>query len=250
MKNIAASFLVLLFVFQSYAQEKRVYLNFFTGVASFKTDITPVMGDGFKSTDLYSLAPSGIGVGVEVLKNTFINAHFGTHRLYNDYLRASNDNGGYATWNTPATARNFGLKLKYQFNLPKSFKITPFVGYSVSYISQPAVGYSPYRQRGGSTSSGSINGVPIATVRDSIFSSTEFISNTFSGLSAGGELAYEFKNKLSLYLSYSLFYSTKYYAVQYGEYHSTAYPTQKAYTSFGKSGYFYQIGIRYLMANF
>ena len=236
-------------MFQAAAQERRVYMNFFTGVAAFKTDISQIEGTGFKSTDLYSMAPTGIGVGVELLKNTFINAHFGTHRLYNDYLRVSTDNAGLATWNSPATARNFGLKLKYQFNLPKSFKITPFMGYSISFISQPAVGNSPYRKRGGATSYGSINGVPTDTTISSIYSSTEFISNTFSGLSAGSELAYEFKNKLSLYLSYSLFYSSKYYAVQYGEYHSTAYPRQKAYTSFGKSGHFYQIGLRYLISN-
>ncbi len=85
--------------------------------------------------------------------------------------------------------------------------------------------------------------------RDSIYASTAFITNTFSGFTIGGTLTYQLKEALSLYGAYTLFYSRKYYAIQYGEYHSTAIDTQRANIGFGKQGHFYQIGLRYHIGN-
>ncbi|MFK8039555.1 MAG: hypothetical protein AB8B74_14790 [Crocinitomicaceae bacterium] len=250
MKALITAMLSFVWILPSIAQEKKVFLNFFTGVASFNTDVTQIDGDDFTSTTLYSSAPTGISLGVELLKNSYIYFHYGTHRLHNDYLKVTGENYGATSWNRPASARNFGVKLKYEINLLKTLKIIPFVGYSTSFISQPSGSYSAFEIRSKSSSTSSVNGVVTDVKRDSIFSSTEFITNNFSGLSAGGELVFDFKNNLGIYLSYSFFHSSKYYAIQYGEYRSTAISTQKAYTAFGRNGQFYLLGLRYHIFNY
>ncbi|MFT5824155.1 MAG: hypothetical protein ACI8ZM_005421 [Crocinitomix sp.] len=250
MKILTLAMLILLSASQCVAQEKKMYLNFFTGVAAFKTDIMQIEGTDFQSSELYTIAPTGLGLSFEFIKNTYIDIHFGIHSLHNDYLKVVGENYGSRLSSQPASARNFGIKLKYEVELPKSFKVIPFVGYSISFINQPAGSVSPFEMRSKSSSTASVNGVVTDVQRDSLFSSTEFIRNTFSGLSVGGELVYDFKNNLGIYFSYAFFYSSKYYAVQYGEYRSTANTTQIANTSFGKSGHFYQLGLRYKVFNY
>jgi len=50
MKIIITIVLTTLLISPCTAQEKKVFLNFFTGVASFNTDITQIEGNDFKST--------------------------------------------------------------------------------------------------------------------------------------------------------------------------------------------------------
>jgi hypothetical protein len=249
MKKSVITLFTILLLSPSIAQEKKVFLNFFTGVASFNTHITHIEGDDFQSSTLYSMAPTGLGLDFELLDNAYLGIQFGTQKLYNDYLRVAGDNYAARVNRSPISARDFGIKLKYQINLSKTFKITPFIGYSISFLNQPVNSTSPFEMRSKSSSTASVNGVVTNVKRDSIFSSTEFVTNKLNNFSVGGELLVDFKNNLGIYLSYAFSYNSAYYAVQYGEYHSTSTSTQKANTSFGKSGHYYQLGLRYHIFN-
>jgi len=249
MKSLFIIFLFFLSSIQCIAQERKIYLNFFTGIASYQTHITQIKGNAFKSVKLNNIAPTGISLSTEFIKNTFIDINFGVHSLYNDYLNVSGGNFGLRLNNQPVLARNFSAKLKYEINLTNFFKFIPFAGYSVSFMNQPANSFTPFRIRAKSQSTTS-NGIVTETIRDSIYSSTEFITNTYQGILIGGELMFDFKNNLGVYLSYTFFYSSKYYAIQYGEYRRTSHPIQKANTYFGKNGNLYQIGLRYNIFNY
>ena len=186
---------------QGIAQEKKIYLNFFSGVSSIKTHVTQIEGTGFETATLFSNAPTGISLSAELIKNTFIDISFGMHSLRNDHLKVH----GIKVSRYTVEARNFGLKLKYEVNLPKSFKIIPFIGYSYSFLDQPVGTSMPFKQRSSSSFSSTVDGVLVSSSSRSVYSSTEFTRNTFSGLSLGGELAYDFKNNLGLYLAYTFF---------------------------------------------
>lgn len=250
MKKIVATLFTILLISPAEAQDKKVFLNFFTGVASFKTNITHIEGNNFQPTTLYSIAPTGLRLDIELLKNSYVGLQFGVQSFYNDYLRVAGDNYAARVNRSPASVRNFGISLKYEINLSKTFKLTPFVGYSISFLNQPANATSQFEIRSKSSSTASVNGMVTDVKRDSLYSSTEFITNKLNNLMVGGELVVDFKNNLGMYFSYAFSYNSQYYAIQYGEYHSTSYPTQKANTSFGKSGHFYHLGLRYRIFNY
>ena len=69
MKKIVATLFTILLISPAEAQDKKVFLNFFTGVASFKTNITHIEGNNFQPTTLYSIAPTGLRLDIELLKN-------------------------------------------------------------------------------------------------------------------------------------------------------------------------------------
>ena len=245
MKTLISTIFMLVIITPSFAQQRKLNLNVFTGVAGFKNYVTPIEGDEFKASKIYSAAPSGVGLGLELIKNTFINAQFGVQSLHNDYLSVQGEWGGVRSNNSAVLAFNYGINLRYEISLAKALSFSPFIGYSRSHIRQPESSSSPLIIRLKTESNSYVNGVLTNSQRDSLYSSTSYISNRYSGFTFGGQLAYQFKNKLGIYVSYSLFYNTKNYATVYGEFRSTATSTQKAFVSFGQSGHFYQIGFRY-----
>lgn len=249
MKKALFTLAGVIFMLPSFSQSRKLYVTSFAGVAAFKTTVTPIEGNLFQSSTVLSAAPAGFGLSIECLKNTFIDLHVGTQSLHRNHLRVVGDNFGLSRSGTLLKATNLGIKLKYELKLVKGLKFNPFIGYSTSFLNQNSGHAAPLKMISKGQSTATVNGVETDVKRDSLFASGMALENVSSGLSFGGELAYDFQNRFGLYMAYTFFYNNTYYAQQYGEFRSTYTPTQKAITAYGKSGHFFQLGLRYHLFN-
>jgi hypothetical protein len=234
----------------SHAQERqKMYLNFFGGMASFKSDVTNIGSSNFVAQTLNSFAPTGLGLSIGFMKNTYLDLEYSVQTLENEYSLVEGKNYASGAGGATVFARNNSIKIKQEFTIYKGLKFSPFVGISFLHLDQPEKYKSDLTIHSKSRSGSIENGIETIDSRDSTYHSVEYLTNRISALNMGAELKYFFNDKISCYMSYTFLYSKKYYSHVYAEYYRTDTAPQFADIYLGKSGHYLQLGISWHILN-
>lgn len=248
-------FLICFLIFStssSFGQEeakRRMYLNFYGGMGLFQSEVTNIGSSNFVPQSFQTLAPTGFGLSIGFLNKTYLDIEYSIQSLENENSYVVGESFGSGAGGGIIIARNNSFKLKQEIPLYKGLKISPFIGFSFLHLNQPSGFKTDLQIHSKSVITSSTNGVETGTVRDSVYHSIDYLTNSVTGVNIGIELKYTFNKKFSCYFTYTYLHSKKYYSHLYAEFYRTDIDPQYANIYFNASGHLLQLGVSWHLFN-
>lgn len=236
-------FFALLFGQTVYSQNS-VKWGFSSGVGIFKTGVSNIQGAEFKEKTVYSLAPTGFSLSMDINKKWEAEFRYGLMSLYNDSYHFKNSTSESFAQSGAQTANAFSARYKRKIKLNKTISIAPFAG--LTYISlDNNLGNEEWGIRSSSTS---IKGTD--TIHVFVYDKRTALNHFTLGVDLGAEISVHLFKGVYSSTNVNFYYNPEVYAMQEIRWEEDKQPKSSAVISYGYQGFFIQTGIKWHWRDF